>query len=159
MRRREGFERTAMPEAREISPQEKVAVGRTSTRSTPVEVQGHHVTIEQHHRDYVREKLGHKLGKFAPSIERINVRFEDLNGSKGGEDHVCRIQVALSGMGSVVVEGIATDAITAFDIAEPRIMHVVEHRLGRMRQTHVPAQRRAHQRERAQLPGLSTRER
>jgi CBS domain-containing protein/ribosome-associated translation inhibitor RaiA len=55
-------------------------------------------------RAYIRRKLGMKLGKFAPSIERITVRVEDANGPRGGIDQVCRIKVVLSGLPSVVFE-------------------------------------------------------
>ena len=40
-------------------------------------------------RAYVRRKLGMKLGKFARSIERVSVRVEDVNGSRGGVDKAC----------------------------------------------------------------------
>lgn len=150
----EDFERAPMPAAEEIPPDLKAQAGRTSTRMTPVLVRAHHVSIEQHHRDYVREKLGMKLGKFAPAIERIFVRFDDVNGPKGGNDHVCRIQVTLSGMGVVVVEETNIDPITAFDLAETRMMHALDHRIGRVRQGHVPTQRKAKSLERATLPRL-----
>lgn len=156
--RREGSARTIMPRPEDISPQAKARAGRTPTRLTPVLVRGHNVTIEPHHRDYVREKLGMKLGKFATAVERIFVRFDDVNGPKGGADHVCRIQASVSGMGVVVVEVVDVDPITAFDLAEARMMHAIEHRLGRIREPRVPAQRTARQRARARLPrGLDQR--
>ena len=149
------FERTRMPEAEEIHRDVKATAGRTPTRLTPVLVRSHHVSIEQHHRDYIRDKLGQKLGKFAPAIERIFVRFDDVNGPKGGNDHVCRIQVTLSGMGVVIVEETNIDPITAFDLAEHRLMHALDHRIGRVRQGQVPAQKRAKSLQRATLPELS----
>jgi ribosome-associated translation inhibitor RaiA len=151
---REGFERTAMAAPMDVPSRDKARAGRTSTSATPVIVRSHHVTIDQHHRDYVREKLGLKLGKFAPSIERIHVRFDDVNGPKGGPDHACRIQVSLSGMGVVVVTEVDPDAITAFDIAEDRLVRAIEHRIGRVREGHIPAQRKSRNRARAALPTL-----
>jgi ribosome-associated translation inhibitor RaiA len=52
----------------------------------------------------IRRKLGMKLGKFAPSIERISVRVTDMNGPRGGVDQVCHVKVVLSGLPSVVIE-------------------------------------------------------
>lgn len=55
-------------------------------------------------RDYIRRKLGTRLGKFARSIERVSVRMEDANGPRGGVDQLCRIKVVLRGLPSVVFE-------------------------------------------------------
>jgi ribosome-associated translation inhibitor RaiA len=62
------------------------------------------VELEPEHRSYVRRKLGMKLGKLASSIERVTVRVEDVNGPRGGVDHVCRVKVVLRGLPSVVVD-------------------------------------------------------
>ncbi len=53
---------------------------------------------------HVRSKLTRALGKFADRIERLTVRFEDLNGPRGGVDVACRVKVVLTGLPSVLVE-------------------------------------------------------
>jgi ribosome-associated translation inhibitor RaiA len=78
-------------------------------------------------RAYIRRKLGRRLGKFASFIERVSVRTEDLNGPRGGIDHVCRIKVVLSGLPSVVFEhreasltAAVDDALAGIEIAVRR---------------------------------------
>ncbi|MEO5730751.1 MAG: HPF/RaiA family ribosome-associated protein [Byssovorax sp.] len=84
-------------------------------------------------RAYVRQRLGRKLGKFATHIERITVRFEDVNGPRGGEDTVSRIKVVLSGLDSIVYETRAVDARQALDLAADRVERAVRRSLGRAR--------------------------
>ena len=143
------FERTTMPE--EVPRAIKREMGRSPTRLTPVSVRAHGMQIDAHHRRYIRDRLGQKLAKVAPAIERVYVRLDDLNGPKGGIDHACRIQVTLSGLGVVIVEERSEDAITSFDLAVDRVMHALEHRMGRVREGHVPAARRSAERRRASV--------
>lgn len=60
--------------------------------------------LSEEDRSEIKKKLGMRLGKFAPSIERVSVRLSDVNGPRGGVDHKCLIKVVLSGLPSVVVE-------------------------------------------------------
>lgn len=146
------FERTTMPE--QLPRRDKRNAGRTPTAKTPVSVRGHNVQIEEHHREYMRDRLGHKLAKYAPSIERIEVRLEDLNGPKGGIDHACRIQVTLSGLGLIVVEERHAEAIPSFDLAADTMETALRHRFGKIRTGGVGLRRRAEQQRRAGLPAI-----
>lgn len=58
-------------------------------------------------------RLGRRLAKYASSIERATVRFEDVNGPRGGIDILCRVKIVLDGLPSVVVEKRAPEAIDA----------------------------------------------
>jgi hypothetical protein len=81
----------------------KVSRDRSDATSVPAHVRVIGGTIADEDRDYVARKLGMKLGTFASSIERITVRFSDVNGPKGGRDQKCQIKVVLSGLPSIVV--------------------------------------------------------
>ncbi len=78
--------------------------GRTDVPLVPAHIRMLGVDLSKEQRASIRQTLSVKLGKFANSIERISVRVEDVNGPRGGIDHVCRIKVVLSGLPSVVYE-------------------------------------------------------
>ncbi|WP_447983178.1 CBS domain-containing protein [Nitrospira sp. Nam74] len=109
-------------------------LGRSSTRSTfpgsiprglkressrlgvslvPAHIRVQGTKLSKEKRIDIRQQLGRRLGKFGPSIERVTVRVDDVNGPRGGIDQLCRIKVVLSGLPSVVFE--AQDA--SLDIA------------------------------------------
>lgn len=98
-----------MPQKRQpLVEQVPRALKRTATRTRPpgipasIRVDG--ITLADGDRDYIRRRLGEKLGRYAKSIERVSVRFRDINGPRGGADVQCRIKVVLRGLPSVLVE-------------------------------------------------------
>ena len=93
------------PLAGEIARPEKRKAGRTVAPQVPANIRVSGVELDDDDRDYIRQRLGMKLGKFAPSIERVTVRVKDVNGDRGGIDKVCGIKVVVSGLPSVVAEG------------------------------------------------------
>jgi hypothetical protein len=105
--------------------------GRGDVAATPLHVRTFNATSQAGLGDYVRQKLGRKLGKFAQAIERVSVRFDDVNGLRGGVDTVSRIKVVLSELPSVVVESQGVDAMHAFDQASHRTEQTVRRNLGR----------------------------
>jgi ribosome-associated translation inhibitor RaiA len=92
------------PFADRIARADKRLPGRAAAADVPAYIRAVGTNLDPADRDYVRQKLGRKLGKFASSIERVSVRVEDVNGPRGGVDKRCRIKVVLSGMPSIVVE-------------------------------------------------------
>ena len=62
------------------------------------------IYLNENTRTSIRRKLDRKFRKFARSIERTSVRLKDVNGPRGGVDHVCRIKVVLRNLPSVVYE-------------------------------------------------------
>jgi ribosome-associated translation inhibitor RaiA len=92
------------PLASSVSKPEKTAAGRTSAAHTPLNVRTAGVHVSDALRARARAQLGRQLGKFAYAIERVTVRFEDVNGPRGGNDTDCRIKVVLSRLPSVLAE-------------------------------------------------------
>lgn len=107
--------------------------GRTEVDATPLAIRSR-VPLEPAFRDAVRVRLGRKLAKFATHIERVSVRFDDVNGPRGGIDTVCRAKAVLPGLPTLVVEERGADAAGAFQrvpgVLERAVRRTVE-RAGR----------------------------
>jgi ribosome-associated translation inhibitor RaiA len=84
-------------------------------------------------QDYLRRKLGRKLGKFGSSVERASVRVEDVNGPRGGVDKRLRIKVVLSGLPSVVIDERHHSLQAAMDRALARVERAVRQAAQRRR--------------------------
>lgn len=121
----------------------KRAAGRTAAALTPAYIWTSGSVLDAAGRDYLRRKLGRKLGRFAPSIERTSVRIEDVNGPRGGTDKRCRIKVVLSGLPSVVVEERHHELQAAMDRALARVERAVRTALQRRRMEPLRSHRRA----------------
>lgn len=86
---------------------ERVAGKRTiSIRST--------VPLDAAFEDLVRSRLARQLRHEGTLVERVTVRFEDVNGPKGGVDTMCRIKLVLAHRPSLLVEKLDTSAGPAF---------------------------------------------
>jgi hypothetical protein len=62
----------------------------------------------------IRGLLERGLAKHASFVERVTVRFSDVNGPRGGVDTVCSVKVVLRSLPTVVAEDRAVDRATAF---------------------------------------------
>jgi putative sigma-54 modulation protein len=99
----------------------KKHAGRTAIEQTPVEIRDlDDAAVDRTLHDWVFQRLSRQLGKFAHHIERIDVRFGDVNGNKGGIDRSCLVHVILSALPPVVVEIVGETDREAFDIAAGR---------------------------------------
>jgi putative sigma-54 modulation protein len=108
------------PLAAQTTTHDKARVGRTSAFQTPLEIRNLNGAVDARLKSWVHERIGRQLGKFAPQIERIEVRFGDVNGSKGGIDRSCMVHVVLSALPPVVVEILGETDQEAFDLAASR---------------------------------------
>src|SRR5512145_1981612 len=90
----------------------KAARGRTDAESTPLAIRSR-VPLDDATRELVRVRLGRRLASHARHVRRATVRFEDVNGPRGGIDVACRVKVVLDGLPSIVVEKRASRAMDA----------------------------------------------
>lgn len=113
------------PMAKRVPRAAKRVAGRTPAPETPAYIRSVGGVLDVADREYLRRKLGRKLGKFASAIERTSVRVEDVNGPRGGVDKKCSIKVVLSGLPSVYVEEQHESVQAAMDRALARTERAV----------------------------------
>lgn len=118
----------------------------------PLAIRTFGVDIDDRLRARVRDKLGRSLGKFARHVERVSVRFRDVNGPRGGVDQLCRIKVVLAGLPSIVAEENASTARGAFDRAAPVAERAVRRTVDRLPKRGGRTGKRAAPRSRAAEP-------
>ncbi|HEV8551060.1 MAG TPA: hypothetical protein VGQ57_18560 [Polyangiaceae bacterium] len=90
-------------------------------------------TVGAGFRELIATRLGASLRGVESRVERVVVRFEDLNGPKGGADTACRIHLTLSGQPVLVVEARGEGEAHAFRLAVPRLAAALVRRRGRDR--------------------------
>ena len=103
----------------------KQTAGRPTLSGTPVVIRSPDPIGEGFERR-IRTQLASRVGHAAGLIERITVRFADVNGPKGGIDTVCRIKAVISGRPSVVVEKQAHSHAVAFASAVTALRTTIE---------------------------------
>lgn len=108
---------TRAPFAARTTKSDKRHAGRTEGAGTPLEIRTVDHGIEETLRAWVYERVGRQLGKYAPQIERIQIRFGDDNGNRGGVDRCCMVHVVLSKLPPVIVEMRGSTEREAFDLA------------------------------------------
>ncbi len=121
------------PFAATVARPDRRTAGRTWAPATPLAVRTSGLAVDPALRRRIHRRLGERLGKFAGHIERLSVRFEDVNGPRGGVDVACRIKAVVSGLPSPVVTELAKNPREAFDRAGERFERVVRRSVGRGR--------------------------
>ena len=119
----------------------KARAGRTDVGATPVTVRSR-IPLDRATSDDARLRLARKVGKLAPHLERLSVRFEDVNGPRGGIGIVCRITAVLSALPSVVVEARGADPALALRRAADALARTLRRTLARAERA-PPRRRRA----------------
>ena len=78
-----------------------------------------------------RTLLGRRLARFGTLIERVDVRFKDVNGPRGGADTVARIHLSVQGRPAVFVEERALDAERALARAAVTVTRAMDRSVGK----------------------------
>ena len=86
-------------------------------------------------RTYATDHVAGRLAKHARNIQSVVVRFDDVNGNKGGTDKVCEVEVTLRRSNPIVVTELDGDLRAAMSRAADRIEQAVARALGWRRDT------------------------
>jgi hypothetical protein len=117
--------------ARTTSKIDKLARGTSDVDQIPISIRSS-ISLNPSFEDRIRTQLASRVGHGAGLIERGTVRFEDVNGPKGGVDTICRIKLVVRGRPSVIAEKRDTSVGRAFAQA----VHAVGIAFGRKRGKH-----------------------
>ena len=110
----------------------------TKIRATPLSVRPGRVEVDPALRVRIHRELGKRIERYAQNVTRVTVRFEDINGPRGGIDTACRVELAVKGADHIVVEAHGADADEAFRVASGQAKTA----LGRVLERKGPAVRR-----------------
>jgi hypothetical protein len=110
----------------------------TKVRATPLSVRPGSVEVAPELLSRIHKSLGRRIERYAQNVTRVTVRFNDINGPRGGIDTVCRVKLSVKGAGHIVVEAHGADADEAFRVASVQAKTA----LGRVLERKGPANRR-----------------
>jgi hypothetical protein len=89
----------------------------------------------------IRRQVANRVSHAPYQIARASVRFEDVNGPRGGVDTVCRIKLMMIGRPPIVVEKRATSHAPAFASAVTALSTAIDRVGGKRRSTRAPRAR------------------
>ena len=74
---------------------------------------------------HIQRRLGFALERFGERVRDVGVRFEDVNGPRGGQDKQCRIYAALAPRGQLTITETDRDLYSAVTHSATRLKRVV----------------------------------
>ena len=97
-----------------------------------IDIQGLGFALTAPLLDHTERRLRFALTRTSDRIKRVVVRLGDTNGSRGGEDKFCRMQVFLHHAQPVLIEDVGTDLYAVIDRVAERIGRNVVKRIDRL---------------------------
>ena len=111
------------------------AVGGEPPGGFHLDVRAHGFAMTDAIRTYATDHIAGRLAKHARDIQTVVVRFDDVNGGKGGADKLCEVEVTLRRSNPIVVCELDDDLRAAMSRAADRVEQAVDRALGRRRDT------------------------
>ncbi|MBE9543371.1 MAG: HPF/RaiA family ribosome-associated protein [Proteobacteria bacterium] len=111
-----------------------------------IELRSQHIQLNQDMTDRIISRVRFVLSRFGGEISRVQVRFADANGPKGGLDNHCLLSVKLSSSGKIVANGTGVDLLSALHYCVERAERAIIRELERRRDTPIRMNRRRQKR-------------
>ncbi|HJW32883.1 MAG TPA: HPF/RaiA family ribosome-associated protein [Holophagaceae bacterium] len=99
-----------------------------------IDLKGQGVRFSEALRAHAHRRLAFALSRFEPSLRRVRLHLEDMNGPKGGVDKRCRVVLHLVNGGQVLAEDASADAYDAISGAVERALRGLTRGLERLRE-------------------------
>jgi len=110
-------------------------VGGEPPEGFHLDVRAHGFAMTDAIRTYATDHVAGRLAKHARDIQTMVVRFDDVNGTKGGADKLCEVEVTLRRLNPIVVRELDDDLRAAMARAADRTEQAVGRTLARRRDT------------------------
>ena len=111
-----------------------------------IEIRSQHIELNQDLTDRIRSRVRFALSRFGGEISRVQVRFADANGPKGGQDNQCLLSVKLTSSGKIVANGTGVDLLSALHYCVERAARAIIRELERRRDIPIRMHRRRQKR-------------
>lgn len=85
-----------------------------------LQVRARNMVLTEALRVHAERRVQFALSRFGDRIRRVAVQLGDVNGPRGGEDKICRLEVLLSPSGEVRAEESDADLYATIDRAAER---------------------------------------
>lgn len=89
--------------------------------------------INEDIKEKVKSIVERALDRFSSAIRKVEIRFLDSNGPKGGVDTQCTIKVTHVEPGRLVIKGKGVSVLQATHIASGRARSALSRRIGKLK--------------------------
>ncbi len=90
----------------------------------------------------ILRQLQYFLGRYRAVIMRVQVRFSDVNGPKGGCDKQCVVSLKLRHIGEIIIKGDGVNYLEVFQTSFERLVRSVRRELAKQRDKPIRINRR-----------------
>ena len=99
-------------------------------------IQARHIELSDALRNYCEQHLVEHIRRFYDNeAAQLVIQFNDMNGTKGGNDQEVHLTFFMPNARAIHVELLSDDAFKSLDLARDRLIRRVKEEIRRMRQT------------------------